>query len=123
MALVFRRDKTDRVTHRMGATCSANPVDVILRVHRKVVVHHVRDAIDINAARSDIGGHEHTDRSRFKILKCAEPLILRTVRMNRAGPDPSGFEFAGDAIGSALRPCEHEHGVELRIGQQMEKES
>jgi hypothetical protein len=68
LALIFRRDKTDRVTHRMGATRSANPVNVILRVHGKVVVNHVRDAIDINAARGDIGGHKHAHRSRFKIF-------------------------------------------------------
>src|SRR5689334_20302905 len=37
--LVLRRDKTDRITHRMGATGPTNPMNIILRVHRKVVVH------------------------------------------------------------------------------------
>ena len=70
-ALIIWCDKTDRVAHRVRATGSADSVDVILRVQRKVVVHHVRDAVDINAARGDIGRDQYTHRSRFKILQRA----------------------------------------------------
>ena len=66
-ALIIWCDKTDRVAHRVRATGSADSVDVILRVHREVVVHHVRDAVDINAARGDIGRDQYAQRSRFKI--------------------------------------------------------
>ena len=71
LALIIRCDKTDRVSHRVRATGPADSVDVILRVHREVVVHHVRDAVDINAARRDIGRDQDAQRPRFKIMQRA----------------------------------------------------
>src|SRR5262249_41840494 len=68
LALIFRRDKTDRISHRMRPARAADPVHIILRVHRKVVVHHVRDSIDIDASRGDVRGDKHAHRSRFEIL-------------------------------------------------------
>lgn len=70
-ALIIRSDKTDRVAYRVRATGPANSVDVILRMHREVVVHHVRDTVDINAARGDIGRDQYSQRARFKILQRA----------------------------------------------------
>ena len=117
LPLVFRRNKTDRIAHRMRPACPADPVNVILRVHRKIVVHHVRNTVDINASCGHVRSDKHTHRARLEIFQRAQPLILRTVRMNRTGLDPSAFKLARDAIGSALRSGEYEHGVELRIGQ------
>src|ERR1043166_2646379 len=58
-SLIFRRDKTDRVAHRMRAAGAPDPMHVILRMHREVVIHHVRNSIDIDPAR----GHVSRDRS------------------------------------------------------------
>ena len=70
-ALIIWCDKTDRVAYRVRATGSSDSVDIILRVHWEVVVHHVRDAVDINAARGDICRDQYAQRSRFKILQRA----------------------------------------------------
>ena len=40
-ALIVRGDEADRVADRVRAARAANPVDVILRVHREIVIHHV----------------------------------------------------------------------------------
>ena len=37
----------------MGATCAANAVDVIASLHRHIVVHDMRNALDVNATRSN----------------------------------------------------------------------
>src|SRR5215212_4575288 len=63
LALIFRRNETDRVAHGMGATGPANAMHVILRMHRKIVVHHVRDAINVDTACGDVGSNEHPHRS------------------------------------------------------------
>jgi hypothetical protein len=39
--LIFRRNEADGIAHGMGATGATDAMDVILRVHRKVVVHDV----------------------------------------------------------------------------------
>jgi len=52
--MVFGSDKTDGVAHGMGAAGAADAVDIILRMHRKIIVHHVRNAVHVNAARRDV---------------------------------------------------------------------
>src|SRR4051812_11286131 len=57
-AMVLARDETDRVADGEGATGAADAVHIILRVHRKIKVHHMGNAIDIDAARGDVRGHQ-----------------------------------------------------------------
>jgi hypothetical protein len=46
--LVVRRDEADRVAHRERAAGAPDAMDVILRVHREVVVHDMRNAVDVD---------------------------------------------------------------------------
>src|SRR5207248_1099422 len=73
-------------------------------------------------ARGDIGGDENTDRAGFEILQRAEPLVLRTIRMDRARFDSAAFETARQPISAMLRAGENENGVELRVAQEMEEQ-
>jgi hypothetical protein len=36
-------------------------MDVVFRLRREIVVDDVRDAVNVDAARGDIRGHEHSD--------------------------------------------------------------
>ena len=67
-AVVFGSHKANGVADLIGAPGATNPMDVILHVHREIVVHHVRDAVHINAARRDIGRHQHPHRTVLEIL-------------------------------------------------------
>ena len=64
-ALIFRRNEADRIADRVRAAGASDAMDVILRVHREIVIHHVRDPIHIDAARGDIRGHQHAHRARI----------------------------------------------------------
>ena len=101
---------------------AADAMHVILRVHRKVVIHHVRNAVHVDAARGDVGRDEHAHRAGFEILQGAQSLVLRAIGVNRSRLDARAFESARDAIGAVFRPRENEHGIELRIAQQMQQE-
>src|ERR1700720_3230476 len=72
-SLIFRGDKADRIANGMRPTGAPNAVDVILRVHWKIVVHHMRDSIHVAATRGDIGGDENTNSAGLEILQRAEP--------------------------------------------------
>src|ERR1035437_3920285 len=48
---VLRRDKADRVAHRVRPAGAPDAMDIILRVHREIVIHHMRNAVHVNAAR------------------------------------------------------------------------
>src|ERR1700730_10760669 len=49
--VIFRRYETDCVADGLGAPGPSDAVNVVLRVHRKIVVHHVRNPVDIDPAR------------------------------------------------------------------------
>ena len=75
-AVVRSRYKTDCIAHRVGPTGPTDAMDVILGVHRKVKVHHVRNPVDVNPARGNICCHEHADGTGLEILQGAQALAL-----------------------------------------------
>ena len=55
---------------------------VVFRRCRHVVVNDVRDRVNINAARGDVGGDEHVRASLAEFAQCGLALGLRAVGMN-----------------------------------------
>jgi hypothetical protein len=62
-----------------GAARAPDAVHVVLGVFRQVVVDDVRDRLDVEAARSDVGGHEDRQLAVLEIAQDLEPLFLRDV--------------------------------------------
>ena len=116
--LIFRRNETDRIADGVRAAGATDAMDVILRVHREIVVHHMRNPVHIDAPRGDVGRHQNADRAGLEILQRTQPLVLRTIGMDRPRLDSAAFETARDLVGAVLCPGENEHRVELRIAQQ-----
>ena len=75
---------------------------VILGMHREVEVDHVRDPFDVDAARGDVGGDEHSRASRFERVQRGDALVLRTIGVQRGGDDPLLRELARDLVGAVL---------------------
>src|SRR5206468_3434781 len=113
--LIFRCNETDRITDGVCAARASDAMDIILRVHRKIVIHHVRDPIHIDSARGDVGGDEDTDRAGFEILQRPEPLVLRAIGMDSARLNSAAFQTASDLVGAVLGPGENENRVEFWI--------
>src|SRR5260221_3010580 len=55
--MIFGRHKADGVAHGLRPARAPNAVDIILDVHREIVVHDVRNAVYVNDARRDIRPH------------------------------------------------------------------
>ena len=55
---VFRGHKAQGIANRMGTTGAADAMHIVFRMHGKVKVHHVRDAVHIDASGGNIGGHQ-----------------------------------------------------------------
>src|SRR6476659_6423763 len=55
--LIFRRNETDRITDGVCAAGASDAMDIILRVHREILIHHMRYPIHVDAARGDVGGN------------------------------------------------------------------
>src|SRR3990172_4806256 len=74
---VFGRDERDRLSGEAGAPGAADAVHVVLGRTRNVEVDDLGQALDVEAARGDVGGDEHRGLARLEILQRGEPLGLR----------------------------------------------
>ncbi len=68
-----------------GAAGAADAVHVGFWFQRQIVVDHVANAVDVDAARSEVGGHEHTERSLAESQQGALARRLRFVAVNGVG--------------------------------------
>jgi hypothetical protein len=115
--LIFRRNKADRITDGVCAAGASDAMDIILRVHREIVIHHMGDPIHIDAAGGDIGGDEHPHGARFEILQRAEPLVLRAIRMDGSRFNSAALQPTRNSVRSMLGPRKHQDRVEGGIAQ------
>lgn len=120
--MIFRGDETDCIPDGLGAPSAPDAMDVVLGMHWKIVIHDMRNSIDVDSAGCDISRHQHAHSSGFEVLQSTESLILRAVRMDRSRFDSTAFEAACNAVGAVLGAGENKNGVELRIGQEMKQE-
>ena len=85
--------KTERIAYCLGPACPADPMDIILRMEREIIVDHMRNAVHINAPCCNVGCNQHTDFAGFKLLQRTQTLVLRSVGMQRRIRDLAGGEF------------------------------
>ena len=101
---ILRGHKANGVADRLRATGSSDPMHIVFGMHREVEIDHMRDAIDIDAARCDVRGHEHTNCAALEISERTEALILRSVRMQGCRRNTFTTELPCNAIGTVLGP-------------------
>ena len=88
-----------------GLACArraADAVDIGLRNLRQLVVHHVADAVDVDAARGDVGRDQDAGCAALEVVERPNALVLALVAVDRLRPDAGGVEVLRDAVGAAL---------------------
>ena len=73
---VFPVDERDSDARCTSATRAANAVQVGLLILGALVVDDVRDIVNVDATRGDVGGDQHVDLAR---AECAKRLLARTL--------------------------------------------
>src|SRR5690606_39852411 len=86
--------KADGGAAGAGAAGTADAVDVVVRHFRQGEVDHVADAVHVNAATGDIGGHHHADLAFAEAFQRADALVLRHITGHLHGADA----VAGQAL-------------------------
>ena len=114
---------TERDRHAVGtgARGAADPVDIAFRDIRQVEIDDVGNAVNIDAARGDIGGDQHLAGAIAEGGKRPLALGLRLVAMDRRGDDAGPLKIAHDLVGAVLGAGEDQRTAEahLLIGQQI----
>ena len=73
---IFRRHKADGIPDRLCPSGPPDAVNIIFRVHRKIEIDDMRNAVHVNTSRRNIGCDKHADFSGFKGFQCVQALVL-----------------------------------------------
>ena len=82
---------------------------VILRLVRQVEVDHVGQLVDVDAAGSQVGGHQHAQGTGFEIGQGPGAGPLALVAVNGGGGHTFANEPVRHAVGAVLGTGEHQH--------------
>src|SRR3546814_2935711 len=93
---------------------AADAMDVVLGVERQVIVVDVLHAVDVQAARGDVGGDQDFELAGLELLQQRLALLLRHVARQHADPVAGALERARDALDEDLRSSEESAAWEGR---------
>ena len=94
---------------------TADTVDVVFSELRQIVVEHVRDARHIDAARGDVGCHEHTDLAFTQGTQRAVTCALGEIAMQRGRSKARVRQTAGKLVSFALGGREDDSLVQFAV--------
>src|SRR6266705_3652357 len=112
--LLLGAHERERIADRVDATRPADAVHVILARVRYVIVDHVRNPLDVDAARGDVGRDENLDPPALQVVERALALALAPVPVERRDREITSRQLAREAGGAVLRPREDDHAPDLR---------
>ena len=90
---------------------SADAVNVLLHVARKVVVDHPRNILNIQASRRNISRNENSDVARLQVLEGLFAIGLLSVPVETLDRDALHGELTGNMIRRRLTPGEDDRFV------------
>jgi hypothetical protein len=85
-----------------GASGAADAVHVVFGDHRDVVVDDVSERCDVDAARGDVGRHQHAGFAALEIGERARALRLRAIAVDAFDRHVVFFELRRETVGSAF---------------------
>ena len=92
-----------------GAAGAADAVHIVFADVRYFVVHHVRQLVNVNAAGSDVGGHQRADVAVFEAGQRLRAGGLALVAMQGHGRNAVFRQVLGHVVGAELGAGEHQH--------------
>ena len=72
----------------------------------------MRQRLDVEAARRDLGGDQQQDAAGLEVGERAHALWLRLVAVDGRGGDAVAIELLGQPVGAVLGACEDERLVD-----------
>ena len=99
----LRSHKGDGMTTLAGPAGTPDPMHIIFGHVRQIEIDHVGKLLDIDAAGSDVRGHQHADTSIFEPLQRSGTSPLALVAMNGSGRKTLFGEPLSHAVRSVFR--------------------
>ena len=116
---ILRGHNGKSVAHALRPAGAADAMDIVLGMLRHVVVDHVADLLDVDAARGDIGGHHDFVAAVAKSVERLLALALGAVGMQHRDGMALLVQPARDAVGAVLGAAENQHLIVIGAPQQL----
>src|SRR5262245_404941 len=110
--LLGARDQRDRHALGAGPRGAADAVDIGFRHVGQVEIDDMADAVDIDAARGDVGGHQRADLPSAERAEHAFAMVLRLVAVNGFRSDAGPVEGLHDLVGAVFGAGEDQRAVD-----------
>src|SRR5258708_5687457 len=107
----------DRDAVGAGPRGATDAMDIGLGYVGKIEIHHMADAIDVDAARGNIGGHQGADLAGAKRRQHALAMVLRFVAVNGVGGNARTFKALHNLVGAVLGPGTDQRAVDRLLFQ------
>ena len=114
--------ETDRVSACPGARSPADPVDIILRVLRQVVIDDMTDAWNMQAPCRNICRDEHPALALFKFFKELFAFFLWHVSGKHAGGVPLLLQKASEPVAGHPHIGKNQHPVTAGLAHQTQQQ-
>ncbi len=95
-------------------------MDIAFGGVRQFVVDDVGHVVDVDAARRDVGGDQHTRAPVAEILKGPLARILRLVSVYGLRADAAAGKVLHDLVGTMLRSGKDDNFLEFRGREQLD---
>ena len=117
--LVVRAHEGDRLAGGARPARAADPVDVVFRHVGQVEVDDVRQLLDVEAARGDVGGDERLQLAGLELRQRVGPRVLALVAVDRQRGHAVLAQVLGEPVRAMLGAREHQHLVPLLFADEL----
>ena len=117
--VVFRCDKRERVPGALGASRATDAVDISVGGVGHIVVDDVRDAVDVETARRNIGGDHDAEVSSLEAAQRLFALPLRAVAVQTRDTESCVSDLTRDLVGTVFRAGEDQNGLGIDLPEQL----
>jgi len=114
--------KGNRDARSARASCATDAMHVRLGNVREIEVDDMREAVDVDAARGDVGRHEDAARTVTEAVHRLVARVLRLVSVDGRGRDARLLKVAHEAVGAVLGAREDERALHLGVLEKVHKE-
>ncbi len=90
-----------------GAACASDAMNEVFGLFRQIVVHDVRNVIDVNPARRHVGGDQYAANTILEALQRFVPLLLCAVAVDRGHLVSPSFQKFRKPVGALFGSHEH----------------
>src|SRR6202453_2203092 len=106
-------------TVRAGARGAADTVDIGLGYVGQIEIHHMADAVDIDAAGGDVGCDQGADLAGAECRQHPLAMILRLVAMNGVGGDAGPRKAFHDLVRAMLGAGKDQRAIDRLLLQEL----